>query len=352
MFKNITIREISRYTSVCVWLLHMLSLFLFYLLGGLPVLPYWGYIIYSAVSFLATYYIVIYLFEKFVFRKIKLIYKVISDSKNSLSNVSDFQDKTTVLDSVNQTVLDWATAKDEELTQLKSLEEYRKKFVGDISHELKTPLFSIQGYLYTLIEGGLYDEQINMKYLKSALRGADRLQGIVDDLEIITELESDTTKVDYATFDLKELSSDVFSDLELMAKECGIQLVYKSGADATYKVYADKEKIRQVFVNLVNNSLKYGRQNKDGITKISFYDMEAVILVEISDNGVGIKDEDMKHVFDRFYRTDLSRSQKVKGTGLGLSIVKHIIEAHNQTITVRSTYGKGSTFGFTVQKSK
>jgi two-component system phosphate regulon sensor histidine kinase PhoR len=330
----------------------MLSLFFFYLLGGMPVFPYWGYLVYSAVSFLATYFIVIYLFEKFVFRKIKLIYKVITDSKNSLSNVSDFQDRTTVLDNVNQTVLDWAQAKEAELTQLKSLEEYRKKFVGDISHELKTPLFSIQGYLYTLIEGGLYDEQINIKYLKSALRGADRLQSIVDDLEIITELESDTTTVDYSDFDIKELCSDVFSDLELMAKECGIKLVYKPGANTTFRVHADREKIRQVFVNLINNSLKYGRQNEDGITKVSFYDMEDVILVEISDNGVGIKEEDMKHVFDRFYRTDLSRSQKVKGTGLGLSIVKHILEAHNQKITVRSTFGKGSTFGFTIQKSK
>ncbi len=337
---------------MCVWGLHMLSLVMFSWLGSMPALPLWSYILYAILSFLVTYFIVIYLFEKFVFRKIKLIYKVISGSKDSLSKVTDFEDKTTTLDNVNQTVIDWANAKDAELAQLKSLEEYRKRFVGDISHELKTPLFSIQGYLYTLIEGGLYDDQINVKYLKNALRSSDRLQSIVDDLETINELESEAAILNYQDFDIKELCSEVFSELEMMAQGCGIELMYKSNASNSYKVYADREKLRQVFVNVINNSLKYGKQNDGGVTKVRFYDMEDVILVEISDNGIGIEEEAMKRVFDRFFRADVSRSQNVKGSGLGLSIVKHIIEVHNQKITVRSTYGKGSTFGFTVQKSK
>lgn len=330
----------------------MLSLVLFYYLDDLPSFPWWAYALYFLFSFFLTYFIVIFLFEQFVFRKIKLIYKVITDSKDSLSNVTDFKDETTTLDSVNQKVIDWAFAKDQEVNQLKSLEEYRKKYVGDISHELKTPLFSIQGYLYTLIEGGIHDENINVKYLKNALRSTDRLQSIVEDLETINELESEDSMLKKRRFDVKELCSEVFSELNLIAQEKGINLLYKQSASDAYIVMADRDKIRQVFINLINNSIKYGRHHNDGRTKVSFYDMEDVILVEISDNGIGIKENDLKHVFDRFYRADISRSQKIKGTGLGLSIVKHIMDVHNQKITVRSSYGKGSTFGFTVEKSK
>jgi len=330
----------------------MASLVLLSVLGDASVFSIWSIVIYAVVSYVVTYFIIVSLFEKFVFRKIKLIYKVISESKDSLKGVSGFENKRTTIDVVNQKVIDWAEEKKVELSELKSLERYRKKYVGDISHELKTPLFSIQGYLHTLIEGGLYDEKINIKYLKNALRSTDRLQGIVDDLEVINELESEARSLDYISFNIKELAEDVFSDLELMAQESGISLIFKPGADISFNVIADKEKIRQVFVNLVNNSLKYGRQDGQGITKISFYDMEDIILVEVSDNGVGIKESDLKHVFDRFYRTDMSRSQQIKGTGLGLSIVKHIIEAHNQKITLRSTYGKGSTFGFTLARDK
>ena len=350
MFKNLTIRQISRYTSVGVWSVHMLLLCMFHYFGNLPRFPLWIYALCFLFSFLLTYFIVIYLFEKFVFRKIKLIYKVITDSKDSLSQVTDFKNETTTLESVNQKVIDWAVAKDQEVIQLKSLEEYRKKYVGDISHELKTPLFSIQGYLYTLIEGGIHDENINIKYLKNALRSTDRLQSIVEDLETINKLESETTILKKERFDIKELCSEVFSELNLITQEKGINLLYKPSASDTYFVNADRDKLRQVFINLISNSLKYGRQN--GVTKVSFYDMEDVILVEISDNGIGIKENDLKHVFDRFYRADVSRSQKIKGTGLGLSIVKHIMDVHDQKITVRSTFGEGSTFGFTVEKSK
>jgi two-component system phosphate regulon sensor histidine kinase PhoR len=330
----------------------MVSLSIFYYFGDLPRFAWWIYALFFLISFLLTYFIVFYLIENFVFRKIKLIYKVITGSKDSLSNLKDFKDEKTTLDSVNQQVIDWAVAKDREFNQLKSLEEYRKKYVGDISHELKTPLFSIQGYLYTLIEGGIYDENINIKYLKNALRSTDRLQTIVEDLETINKLESETTILKKERFDIKELCSEVFNDLNLIKEEKGIDLIYKPSASEAYTVYADRDKIRQVFINLISNSLKYGRHHSDGMTKISFYDMEDVILVEISDNGIGIRENDLKHVFDRFYRADVSRSQKIKGTGLGLSIVKHIIDVHNQKITVRSTFGEGSTFGFTLEKSK
>jgi len=209
-------------------------------------------------------------------------------------------------------------------------------------------LFSIQGYLHTLLEGGLYDEAVNEKYIKRALKNTDRLQSIVDDLELISQMETESEPLEHVDFDIKELVGEAFNDLELLATESQILLDFKPGADKGYIVKADKEKIRQVLINLINNSIKYGKEG--GRTKVSIYDMEEVVLVEISDDGIGIKEEDVKHVFDRFYRADKSRSQTIKGTGLGLAIVKHILEAHKQKITIRSTYGKGSTFGFTLKK--
>ncbi len=332
-----------------VWFLHVAILFILELVYGPLDIPIVGKLIYLIITLIMSYIIITLLFEKFVFRKIKLIYKFISESKDSLKNVQNFGDQSTSLEQVNQTVLDWATSTEKEISTLKSLAQYRKKYVGDISHELKTPLFAIQGYLHTLLEGGLYDENINRKYLSSALKNTDRLQTIVDDLELISQMESQAEELELADFNIKDLVDEVFSDLELMAKESEIDLIYKQGADRGFMVNADKEKIRHVLINLINNSIKYGRRG--GLTKISFYDVEEVVLIEISDNGIGIQVEDMKHVFDRFYRADKSRSQTIKGTGLGLSIVKHIIEAHKQKITIRSTYGKGSTFGFTLKKA-
>jgi len=191
---------------------------------------------------------------------------------------------------------------------------------------------------------------VNVNYLQRAAKNADRLENIVEDLETINKLESGQMVLDLLDFDIHELSDEVFADLERRAAERNIRLVYKEGANQHYKVMADKESIRQVLMNLIHNSIKYGREG--GITKVSFYDMETFILVEVSDNGIGIEDEHVKHVFDRFYRVDKSRSRDVGGTGLGLSIVKHIIEAHKQTINVRSASGKGATFGFTIEKAR
>lgn len=327
-------------------------LFLISLIGfaagfSIPIVYILGY---AVLSFFIAYNVIKYLFEKFVFRKIKLIYKFISNSKNSLSQSGDTDIRETTIDDVNTIVKKWAAEREDEITSLKTLESYRKNFVGDISHELKTPLFSIQGYLHTLLDGGLYDENINRKYLERAAKNADRLKLIVDDLEMINSLESETTLLEVEKFSLKALASEVMSDLELLTDQKNIDLYFKPGADSDYNVEADKDKIRQVFVNLISNSIKYGKES--GRTKVSFYDMDKLILVEISDDGIGIKEEHMKHVFDRFYRADKSRSREVGGSGLGLSIVKHIIEAHNQKITVRSTYEAGSTFGFTLKRAK
>ncbi len=303
---------------------------------------------YVLLSLLIIYLIVRVLAEKYIFRKIKLIYKVISDSKDSLKDIKDFNSNSTTLENVNDVAVEWTMKTEKEISSLKTLENYRKQYLGDVSHEMKTPLFAIQGYLLTLLEGGLHDEKVNLKYLKKAAENVDRLQAIVEDLEMINKLESEEEKLEITGFDLKELAESVYADLTFMAEEKNISLVFKQGADQSFLVYADKEKIRQVFVNLITNSIKYGVAN--GITKLSFYDMDAMVLVEVSDNGIGIAEEDLKHVYDRFYRADKSRSRDVGGSGLGLAIVKHIIEAHNQTLSLRSTDGKGSTFGFTLAK--
>ena len=233
--------------------------------------------------------------------------------------------------------------------QLERLATYRRRFIGDVSHELKTPIFNIQGFVHTLLDGAISDPSVNINYLQRAAKNVDRLQAIVEDLETINKLEAGQMVLDLREFDIYDLAQDVFSDLEMRASDRNIRLTFKEGANQHFRVRADKESIRQVLINLIHNSIKYGKEG--GVTKLSFYDMESYMLVEVSDNGIGIDPEHLKHVFDRFFRVDKSRSREAGGTGLGLSIVKHIVEAHKQTVTVRSTVGQGATFGFTLEKA-
>jgi len=347
MFKNLTIRFISIYISAVVSLVLFLIAILLFFIGPYGI-PLWKMLVYFLGVMVTTYVMVSFLVERYIFRKIKLIYKIISGSKDSLEDTGEIL-ATTTMEDIDDKVQAWTAQTQDEITSLKSLENYRKRYLGDVSHELKTPLFSISGYLYTLLEGGLYDDKINKNYLNRALQNVERLQAIVEDLEQINQLD-DPSGLNQTYFDLKGLVIDVFQDLELKSKEKNITLGFKPGADREVKVYADKDQIKQVLINLLNNSIKYGKEG--GRTKVSFYDMDERMLVEVSDNGLGIDEKDVKHIFDRFYRTDKSRSRQEGGSGLGLSIVKHILEAHNQNITVRSTPGKGSTFGFTLAKKK
>ncbi len=254
-----------------------------------------------------------------------------------------------IIGNVSKEVTEWEKNRTDEIAELKKMEVFRKEFLGNVSHELKTPIFSIQGYLHTLLEGGLDDPEVNVNYLNRAAAAVERLCLIVDDLEAISKLESGEMVLDQRTFDLRELVRDVFDSLELRANERKIRLGLKEGSERPVFVYADKERIRQVLVNLVVNSIKYGKDN--GSTLIGFYDMDEHILVEVTDNGIGIDPIHLPRLFERFYRVDKSRSREQGGTGLGLSIVKHILEAHKQGIKVRSTYGIGTTFTFTLLKS-
>lgn len=310
----------------------------------------WLWLLFPVILFSLSYGITIYYLKNYIYRKVKLIYKTIHQHKVAPQDkMSSVDISSNIIEEVEKEVSDWAAAQEAEILKYKTWAEYRRKFVGDISHELKTPIFNIQGYLHTLLDGGLEDEQINKKFLKKAAKNVERLYTIVEDLTAISRMESGDLLLEMQVFDLKELAMEVFEDLEFKAHDNQLELAFKSGADQHFMVRADRESIRQVLMNLVDNSIKYG--NSGGSTKLGFYDMDRYILVEVADNGIGIPKEHVPHVFDRFYRVDKSRSRDRGGSGLGLSIVKHIIEAHKQTINVRSTSQLGSTFGFTLEKA-
>jgi len=319
-----------------------------YLSGDMTTLPLGRWLIFLAISLIITYVFIKYFLEYFVLGKIRMIYKLIGDSKQGRSlRALDTREQET-FDHVSEEVVQWAQKRDTEIESLKKLEDYRRSFVGNISHELKTPIFSIQGYLHTLLEGGVFDEDINIKYLKRAAINLERLQSIVEDLEAINQLQSGKVSLFIETFDIRELVEEVIEDLRFMADDSDIIVGVKSGSSKTFKVSADRERIRQVLQNLIGNAIKY--MGKSGNIKVGFYNLDDKILVEVEDDGEGIQEAHLNHLFDRFYRVDAGRSRKHGGSGLGLSIVKHIMEAHNETVSVRSTLGEGSTFGFTLAK--
>ena len=303
------------------------------------------------IAFTSAYFIFILFLEIFIYRKIKLIYKTISRFKDSKEkSLEQLVLKTDIIGNVGKEVEEWDRNRSEEIAELKKLELFRQEFLGNVSHELKTPIFNIQGYIHTLLDGGLDDASVNIHYLQRAAKSAERLCLIVEDLEEISKLETGELSLDIRIFDLYDLVSDVFESQEFQAKERRITLGFKEEILQPAFVLADKERIRQVFVNLIVNSIKYGMEG--GSTLVGFYDMDESILTEITDSGLGIDPEHLPRLFERFYRVDKSRSREQGGTGLGLSIVKHILEAHKQTINVRSSSGIGTTFSFTLKKSK
>ncbi len=344
-----TPRRLVVYVASLVALANLL-IFALLLSSGLLTASWWWLLLVPVFFFVITYFALIFVLKNYIIRKVNLIYKNIHQSKRKgKEGVKDIKMDTDVLGTVQKEVSDWAASQAKEIASLRSMEEYRRNFLGNISHELKTPIFNMQGYLLTLAEGGLYDSNINKEYLNRALVNVERLQTVVDDLEIISRLESGKIMLEIADFDIQELIRECLEDHKMMAKTRNINLSLKDGNRPGYKVSGDRENIRQVLNNLLVNSIKYGKDN--GRTQVGCYDMGSYILVEVEDNGIGIGKKDIKHVFDRFYRADKSRSRDMGGSGLGLSIVKHIIEAHKQTINVSSRKGEGATFGFTLQKA-
>ncbi len=298
--------------------------------------------------FISNYIIVYYLLNNFIFEKINPIYKTIHNYNIPEKDLRRDLEEKDVLKEVNEEVKSWADNKVKEIAQLKQLAKYRKEFLGNVSHELKTPIFNIQGYVLTLLDGGMDDNKINKKYLQKTEKSINRMISIVEDLEAISRLESGVLKLHYSNFNIVELFEEVFDSQELRAKDKGIELRFKLNYEKSIFVNADREQIDQLITNLLVNSINYGRDY--GYTEVSFLDMDENILVEITDNGIGIPEEDVPRIFERFYRVDKSRSRNAGGTGLGLAIVKHIVEAHNQTINARSTIENGTSFAFTLKK--
>ncbi len=283
--------------------------------------------------------------ERFIYRKIKIIYKSIhSLNTRHLSKSERFDPISKVSDDVSA----WAKERKDEIARLKEQEGFRREFVGNVSHELKTPIFHIQGYIHTLLEGALSDPKVNYKFLEKSSKSVDRLIELVDDLTSINQLESGELEMEFAEFDIRTLVEEVYEGVEYLLKDRGIQCGFKQSADTIFHVNADRLKIKQVLVNLIVNAIKYG--NQDGKISCGIYDMDKNILVEITDDGEGVPESSIPRLFERFYRVEKSRTREAGGSGLGLSIAKHIVEAHGQTINVKSQLGVGSTFSFTLAK--
>ncbi len=313
--------------------------------------PWWLVLCVALGSAVLIALFALLLFRKYVAYKLKPIYSIVlSRNVHTQEILSEMKDKH--VENISEELTAWADTNDREIHRLKETEQFRKQYLGNVAHELKTPIFNIQGYISTLLDGGLEDELINRKYLERTEKSIDRLINIVNDLDTISKLESDMTRMKQEQFDVVALSKEIAEQLEMEADKKQIKLVVKGGENlpSNFWVLADKHFVGQVLVNLLLNSVRYGKEG--GMTKVAFRDLLDRVLVEVEDNGVGIAKEDLPRIFERFYRTDKGRSREQGGTGLGLAIVKHIVEAHGERISVRSELGVGSTFSFTLKKVK
>jgi len=318
------------------------------LMIGIDVSDAWKIIIISGLStFILVYIFIYYMFKKLIINEIKPIYKTIKNIKLKSGDIDGNLDDINIVAEVNKDVQDWARHRTQEISHLKELEKYRKEFLGNISHELKTPIFNIQGFISTLLDGGLYDESINKKYLERADKSIDRLISIVDDLNSISSIESGELELDMSEFDISKLIIEIIEQQEYKAESRNVIIELKN-INKSVIVKADRRLISQVLINLIVNSINYGKKN--GKTIISLQENKETVVISVKDNGIGIKENDIKRLFERFYRVDKSRSKEIGGTGLGLSIVKHILEAHKQNISVESIFGEGTVFLFTVSK--
>ena len=343
--KNLSPQQLSALTALVIAVPIGLGIYVFK--------PVWWIAVSSfIVIFLGCFGLILYTLQRFIYRKIKLIYKFIYHTK--ASKREEFYYKNILpqksMDEVKDDVESWAEQKKAEIEQLQQNEVYRKEFLQNLSHELKTPIFAIQGYVETLMNGAADNKEISTRFLQSTNRNIERLVNLVDDLDEISKLESGEQLLYKENFIIQDLVKEVFDSLMIKAAQKNINCIVKKGCEFPLSILADKNKLRQVFINLIDNAIKYGKQN--GTIEASFYKVDGErVLVEISDDGAGIAEEHLHRIFERFYRTDMARSRKVGGSGLGLSICKHIIEAHGQTLHVRSKLDVGSTFGFTLQQS-
>lgn len=344
--KNFSPKQLSLFTAIIL---------------GLPVTvgawllrPEWLLVLISFVVFVGgSYALILAVLQRFIYRKIKLIYKFIYQTKASKKEEVYYKYilPQKGIDDVREDVEKWALQRQGEIETLRTNEKYRKEFLQNLAHELKTPIFAIQGYLDTLLDGASENPEILEKFLQKASKNVKRMVNLTKDLDEISKLESGEIPLHKEQFIIHDLIKEVYESLHIKAGANAVKCSFKKGTELNMYVFADKEKVRQVLINLVDNAIKYSPTN--GEIEASIYHTDGQrVLIEITDNGDGIAEEHLDRIFERFYRTDMARSRKIGGSGLGLAICKHIIEAHGQTIHVRSKLGVGTTVGFTLEGRK
>lgn len=304
-------------------------------------------IVLAAIIIGTSAYVLNYISVKlFLYNRIKVIYRAIRRRKSETDQKMDIDMSKDLLAEVTRETESFVADRNLEITQLRQQEQFRREFLGNLAHELKTPVFSVQGYIMTLLEGGLEDANVNIKFLERAAKSVDRITTLLEDLDQITQMEVDKIQLHEVRFDIVKLVNDVFELLDSVAKEKNIRVKLDKYYEPIF-VIADKSKIEQVLINLIKNSIAYGNEN--GKTEVRFSALDSSVLVEVTDNGPGIEPQELPRLFERFYRIEKSRNRNEGGAGLGLAIVRTILEAHNQTINVRSSVGVGTTFSFTLK---
>jgi two-component system phosphate regulon sensor histidine kinase PhoR len=340
--KNLTPKQLAALTALLLASLIALSIFMLFSNAKLC-------ITYFIVSFFSIYFLMGQLLEYFIYRKIKLIYKLISQTK-ATKREEAYQKYVLPkkgIDDVREDVEEWAAQKTKEIQDLQSNEAFRKEFLQNLSHEIKTPIFAIQGYLELLGDGAMDEPVIGKKFVEQARSNVQRLVQLLSDVDAITNLEINKDPILKQSFIIQDIINEAINNLSVKRIKKNIQFQFKKESESPIYVFADKNKIYQVVVNILSNATKYGKI--DGQITASIYKMEdEKILIEIGDDGIGIAEEHLPRLFERFYRTDDARAREIGGTGLGLAICKHIIEAHGETIHVRSKVNVGTTFGFTL----
>ncbi len=344
--KNLSPQQLSAFTAL------ILSIPL--ALGIWVLRPDWRIALVSlVVIFIGSYLLIRFVLESFIYRKIKLIYKFIYQTKATKREETYYKYilPQKGIDEVREDVEQWAEQRKAEIELLRTNEAYRKEFLQNLAHEFKTPIFAIQGYVDTLLNGAIDNPEVSKRFLENAARNVDRMVNLVEDLDEISRLESGEQPLYKENFVIQDMIRETYETLSIKTAARNIKCSIKKGCESPVTVFADKEKIRQVIINLLENATKYGKQ--DGSIVASIYKTDGRhVLIEFSDDGIGISEEHLPRIFERFYRTDRGRSRDIGGTGLGLAICKHIIEAHEQTMHVRSKLDVGTTIGFTLDTKK
>jgi two-component system phosphate regulon sensor histidine kinase PhoR len=344
--KNLSPQQLSAFTALILSVPISIGIYF--------IRPDWLIAVIALIStFLGSYFMIRFVLESFIYRKIKLIYKYIYQTKASKREETYYKYilPQKGIDEVREDVEKWAEQRSAEIELLKTNEAYRKEFLQNLAHEFKTPIFAIQGYVDTLLDGAIENPTVRKRFLENTSKNVARMVTLVEDLDEITRLESGEQPLYKENFIIQDLIKEVFETLSIKISSSNIKCSIKKGCEFPITVFADQEKIKQVINNLLENAIKYGK--KDGNIVASIYNTDGKhVLIELSDDGIGIAEEHLGRIFERFYRTDRGRSRDVGGTGLGLSICKHIIEAHQQTIHVRSKIDIGTTVGFTLESKK